>query len=200
MKKDKKGKVEAGRDGELRKFIRSAWSKSSDFEFTIKKLLLYPYFFAILLSLLLIITCILKNDPGIKIAVLVAVLVPFYYFFLELIFRKVVVTKDFILMKKFLRKKKITVEDIVQVGTASFKSKTYIFIELKKGRPVIISNSYGRFGDLLNAISDFTGESELAEGLKNLPKSSYAKHSDTISVWVAILLFVLIIIVRFLEK
>lgn len=197
---NKKEIEEVKKDRGFKKFLNNARRKASRSEFTIKRLLVYPYFFAILLSLLLIFTCILKNDPRIKIAVLVAVLIPFYYFFLELIFRKVVVSKDYILVRKFLRKRKISPEDVIQVGTASFKSKTYIFVELKKGSPVIISNSYGRFGDLLSAISVTIGENRLTENLKNLPKSSYTRYSDTLSVWVAILLFVSIIIFRFLEK
>lgn len=199
MEEDKRGIKDVRKEGGLKKFLKRAKEKISPPVFTIKRLLVYPYFFAILLSILLIITCILKNDPRVKTAVLVAVLIPFYYFFLELIFRKVVVSEDSILVRKFLRKRRISAEDIVQVGTASFKNKTYVFIELKKGSPVIISNSYGRFGDLLGAISNFVGEGRLTENFKSLPKSSYTRYSDTLSVWVAILLFVVIIVIRFLE-
>ena len=198
--KGKREKKEIKKEKLLKEDIKDARKGAARPEFNIKGPLVYPYFIAVLLSFLLIYLCVLKNDPKIKIGVLVAVLVPFYYFFLELIFRKVVVSKDYILVRKFLRKRKIPIDDIVQVGTASFKKKTYIFFELKKGGPVIISNSYGRFGDLLKTISAAVGEERLTDNLKKLPESSYARYSDVLSAWLAILVFVSIIILRLLEK
>ena len=198
--KKRKGINKFKKESESKEDIKDAKKGAAQSIFTTKGLLVYPYFVAVLLSFLLIYICVLKNDPKTKIAVLVAVLIPFYYFFLELIFRKVVVAKDFIFVRKFLRKRKILLNDIKQVGTASFKSKTYIFFELEKSSPVIISNSYERFADLLSAISTIIGKDRLTDSLKNLPKSKYKRYSDIISAWAALLLFVAIIVIRLLEN
>jgi hypothetical protein len=199
--KDKKGKKERKEEKKaLREKVKDARKEAARREFSIKGILVYPYFIAILLSFLLIYLCVLKSDPSIKIFVLVAVLTPFYYFFLELISRKIVISKDHILIRKLLRKKNILIDDIVLAGTASFKSKTYIFFELVKGGPVIISNTYGRFGELLNVLSEVLVESKLTDNFKNLPESSYTRYSDVISTWVAILVFVSIIVLRLLDN
>jgi len=198
--KKRKGTNKVKKETGLKESIKDAKKGAAQSIFTTKGLLVYPYFVAVLLSFLLIYICVLKNDPKTKIAVLVAVLIPFYYFFLELIFRKVVVAKDFIFVRKFLRKKKILLDDIKQVGTASFRSKTYIFFELERSGPIIISNSYEKFGDLLSAISAVIGENRLTDSLKNLPKSKYKRYSDILSAWAAVLLFVSIIVIRFLEN
>lgn len=198
--KDKKGKKDKKEGKASKENVKDAKKGAARLEFNIKGILVYPYFIAVLLSFLLVYLCVLKNDPSIKIGVLIAVLAPFYYFFLELIFRKIVVSKDQILIRKFLRKKTIFIDDIMQAGTASFKSKTYIFFELKTGGPVIISNSYGRFGELLNTLSETLGERRLTESFKNLPESSYTRYSDVIGTWVAILVFISIIILRLLDN
>ncbi|MBN1574012.1 MAG: hypothetical protein JW984_12520 [Deltaproteobacteria bacterium] len=198
--KDKKGKKKGDEEEKGLKEDKDAKKEDTQLEFNIKGILVYPYFIAILLSFLLIYLCILKSDPSIKIFVLVAVLTPFYYFFLELVSRKIVISKDSILIRKLLRKKTILIKDIVQAGTASFKSKTYVFLDLKRGGPVIISNTYGRFRELLNTLSVLLGERRLAENFKKLPESSYTRYSDVISTWVAILVFISIIILRLLDN
>jgi len=198
--KNRKGTNEVKKESVPKDDIVDAKKEAAQSVFTIKGLLIYPYFVAVILSFLLIYICVLKNDPNTKIAVLVAVLIPFYYFFLELIFRKVVVTKDFIFVRKFLRKRKISLDDIKQVGTASFRSKTYVFFELEGNGSVIISNSYEKFGELLSAISTIIGENRLSDSLKNLPKSKYKRYSDILSAWMAVLLFVAIIVIRLSEN
>ncbi len=168
--------------------------------FTIKGSLVYPYFAAVILSIVLIFISNLKGDPTVKIVVLLAVLLPFYYFFLELAYRKVSVLEDKILIKKFLRKKTISKDDVRMVHAAKFKKKTYIVLDLGDKNPVIISNSYGRFGKMVEAISSFVGERKTTDALKNLPESSYKRISDTLNIWAAILLFATVIIVRLLER
>ena len=167
--------------------------------FTIKGSLVYPYFAAVILSVILIFISNLKGDPTVKIVVLVAVLLPFYYFFLELAYRKVRVIEDAILIKKFLRKKIISRSDVRMVHAANFKKRTYIVIELENRNPVIISNSYAHFGKMVKTISSFVGEGKITDALKNLPESSHKRMSDTLSVWAAILLFSAVIAVRLLE-
>jgi hypothetical protein len=198
--KNKKGTNKVKKKSGLKEENKDAKKEAAKSIFTIKGLLIYPYFVAVILSFLLIYICVLKNDPNTKIAVLVAVLIPFYYFFLELIFRKVVITNDYIFVRKFLRKRKISLDDIKQVGTACFRSKTYVFFELERSGPVIISNSYEKFGELLSAISTIIGENRLTDSLKNLPKSKYKRYSDILSAWMAVLLFVAIIVIRLSEN
>jgi hypothetical protein len=168
--------------------------------FAIKGSLVYPYFVAVILSVVLIYISNLKGDPTVKIVVLLAILLPFYYFFLELAYRKVRVMEDKILIKKFFRKKVISKDDVRMVHAAKFKNKTYIVLDLGDKNPIIISNSYGRFGKMVEKISVFVGEGKVSDTLKNLPKSSYKRISDTLNVWAAILLLTAIIIVRLLER
>ena len=168
--------------------------------FAIKGSLVYPYFVAVILSVVLIYISNLKGDPTVKIVVLLAILLPFYYFFLELAYRKVRVMEDRILIKKFFRKKVITKDDVRMVHAAKFKNKTYIVLDLGDKNPVIISNSYGRFGNMVKAISSFVSEDKTTNEFKNLPESSYKRISDTLNVWAAILVFTVVIIVRLLER
>ena len=168
--------------------------------FTIKGSLVYPYFAAVILSIVLIFISNLKGDPTVKIVVLLAVLIPFYYFFIELAYRKVRVLEDRILIKKFFREKTISKDDVRMAHAAKFKKKTYIVLDLGDKNPVIISNSYGHFGRMIEAISSFVGEGKTTDALKNLPESSHKRMSDTLNVWAAILLFATIIIVRLLER
>ena len=170
---------------------------------TIKRSLVYPYFVAVILSVVVVLISIYRGDPGLKTTLLVALFLPFYYLFLELISRKFTIRSDAIIIRKFLRNRRFATDDIEMVNLFNIKRKIFIIMESKgeittnhaKHR-IILSNSYGRFNEMAREISEVVGEDRLADDFKIPSESDSLRVSDTLSVWVAIITFIIVIIVR----
>jgi len=164
--------------------------------YAIKNSLVYSYFFAIILSVVLIFISAYKGDPRTKIVVLVSILTPFYYFFLELALRKIMISGDALIIRKFLRKKIIRRQQIRLIRAMRLRGRAFIIVESDGESPVIISNYYERFGALANALILFAGEERVSDEVKGLPELNPVRFSDMASIWVAIGIFILVIIAR----
>jgi hypothetical protein len=140
----------------------------------------------------------MKGDPPIKVVVLIAILAPFYYLFLELAYRKIYITEDDIFIKKLFRKRIISKEQVDKIDTAYVKKKLFVILELQGKSPVVISTAYGRFSDLVKKLISLVGEDKASDTARSLPEAGYKRFSDSISVWTVIVVFIFIIIMRLL--
>jgi hypothetical protein len=166
-------------------------------KYHIKTSLIASYAAAVLLSVVMIIQSIVYHDPSSRLAVLVAVLIPFYYFFLEIVSRHVVIDDRRLVKRTLCSRRVLDGSMITRVGRADIRDRTYIVIETEGTRPLLVSNSYGRFGDLAEAVVGLVGDDTATDPLKTIPRERHRRTSDLAHVWMAALVFALIIAVRF---
>lgn len=165
--------------------------------YRIKTSLIASSIAAVSLSVVMIIQSALYHDPSSRIAALVAVLIPFYYIFLEIIFRRIIIDDRCLVKRTLCTRRVVDASSISRAGRADIKNRTYIVVETKGARPLLVSNSYDRFGELTEAVVDLAGEDAASDALKTVPRERHRRMSDLVHIWMAVLVFAVIIAVRF---
>jgi len=165
--------------------------------YRIKTSLIASYIAAVLLSVVLLVQSAVYHDPAPRVAVLIIILIPFYYIFLEILSRRVVIIDTRLVKKTLFTRRVLDGSSITRVGRADVKDRTYIVVETEDERPLLVSNSFGRFGDLTEDVVDLAGEDAATDNLKTVPRERHRRTSDLVHTWMAALVFVVIIAVRF---
>lgn len=165
--------------------------------YRIKTSLIASSITAFLLSVVMLIQSAAYNDPTPRLAALVAVLIPFYYVFLEILFRRIIVDDQRLIKKTLCTRRVVDASSISRAGRADVKDRTFIVVETEGKRPLLVSNSYDRFGELTEAVIGLAGEDAASDALKKMPRERHRRKSDLINVWMAALVFAAVIAVRF---
>jgi ABC-type multidrug transport system fused ATPase/permease subunit len=152
---------------------------------------------AVLLSAVLLVQSAAYHDPAPRMAVLIVILLPFYYIFLEILSRRVIIIDRSLVKKTLFTRRVLEGSSITRAGRADVKDRTYIVVEMEGERPLLVSNSFGRFGDLTKEVVELAGEDTVTDNLKTVPRERHRRTSDLVHIWMAALVFVVIIAVRF---
>jgi len=148
----------------------------------------------VLLFLLLLLSLFFKGSSVEKV-VLAVIFISVLLVFLEFMSRKVLTEDHGILIRKFLREKKLLWEDITQVGIVVMRKRVYILLTTIKGFH-ILTNAYEGFPDLLQGIASHVDKDKMDEEVWNLLEHPIEKISDTVSTWFAAAVLVIIIILK----
>ena len=165
--------------------------------YRIKTSLIASYIVAVSLSVVMIIQSIAYHDPSPRMAVLIAILIPFYYIFLEIVSRRIIIEERCLIKKTLCTRRAVDASSISRAGRADVKDRMYIVVETEGDRPLLVSNSYGRFGELTKAVVGLAGEDAASDALKTVPRERHRRTSDLAHVWMAALVFAVIIALRF---
>lgn len=164
--------------------------------YRIKASLIASYVIAVALSVVMIIQSAAYHDPSPRMTVLIAILIPFYYIFLEIVSRRIIIDDQSLIKKTLFTRRVVSASSISRAGRADVRDRTFIVVEAEGTKPLLMSNSYGRFGELAEAVVDLAGEDAAGETLKNMPRERRRRMSDLVHVWMAALVFAVIIAVR----
>lgn len=165
--------------------------------YRIKTSLIASYIAAISLSVVMVVQSAVYHDPSKRVAILIVILIPFYYIFLEIVSRRIIIDDHNLIKKTLLTRRFVDASSISRAGRADVKDRTYIVVEMDGKRPLLVSNSYGRFGDLTEAVVNLAGEDAASDTLKTVPQKRHSRTSDLLHVWMVALVFAAIIAVRF---
>ena len=165
--------------------------------YRIKTSLIASYLAAVSLSVAMVIQSAIYHDPASRVAILIAILIPFYYMFLEIVSRRIIIDDRRLVKKTLCTRRVVDASLISRAGRADIKDRTYIVVETEDASPLLVSNSYGRFGELTEAVVDLAGEKTASEALKTVPRERHRRTSDLMHVWMAALVFAVIIALRF---
>jgi len=164
-------------------------------EFSIRKAFLLPLGLTLLLSVVLLILCIVQQQPVAKTIILAAMLVPVSILFAESILRRVTLEEEAIVVRKLLRKKRIVYTDITSVDTVLVRRRAFLSISTDPDF-VILSNSYADFSTLVEQFLKRVPESTISMETRQMAKAPPTKSGDIFSVWLATGLLLLIIYVQ----
>ncbi len=163
--------------------------------FTIRKSFLIPLGLAVILSLILLGIALFLQLPTAKIIVLTAFLLPICVIFAESSRRKVSVTEDAIKINKLLRSKRLDYAELTTIDIIQVRKRVFVSLSSENDF-MILSNSYDRFGLLLEQLLARVPENVVSNETRQLAENPPKKCSDVFSAWLAVAVLTLIIYVQ----
>ncbi len=122
---------------------------------------------------------------------------PSVYLFLECIFRRVTVDDEGIALRRLRKEKRVPWDGVTHVGGLSLRGKVYLLLTTVRGL-FIVSNAYGKFPELKEAIVSHVDPARVAEEVRlreGCPPSGVAHIA---MAWVAAVFMVGIIVIKML--
>lgn len=164
-------------------------------EFHIRRKFLIPLGLTLLLSIVLLVLCIVQQQPMAKILMLGAILIPVSILFIESSLRRVSLDEEALVVRKLLRRKRLVYRDITSVDTVRVRRRAFLSISTEPDF-VILSNSYANFGVLLQQLLNRVPEETVSAETRELAAAPPTKSSDIFSAWLAAGLLLLILYVQ----
>lgn len=163
--------------------------------YSIRKSFLLPLGLVVLLSVTLLCSALLLGLPPAKVIILCAFLVPVCILFIESSVRRVKIDETSVQVKKLLRSKSIDFSQLTAIDTIQVRKRAFISLSSENDF-LILSNSYGNFGQLLKQLVQKVPTDVVSSETRELAESPPAKCSDVFSAWLAVAVLALIIFVQ----
>jgi hypothetical protein len=148
----------------------------------------------VLLFLLIVISFFTKTIAAEKI-ILVLIFIPLLYILLETLFLETTIKDAGIRIKKFLREKKLSWDDITNVDAMSVGKKVYLLLTTTKGFHVL-ANSHEDFYSMAGDISLHVDAERVEEGVRIVIETPVKRRSDIISSWLAAIVLIVVIYLK----
>jgi len=147
-----------------------------------------------LLFLLIAISFFTMAIPA-EMVILVLVFISLLYIFLESIFLETSIGDKGIRIKKFLRGKELSWNDITNVDTMMVKKKVYLLLTTTKGFHVL-SNTHGDFYSMVSDLSRHVDSERVEESVGTVIEEPVKRRSDILSSWLAAIILVVVICLK----
>jgi len=167
--------------------------------FKIKKVFLVAFSVDVVLLCLLLLLSLFFKGSSLERLVLAVIFITALLIFLESLSRKVLTGDQGILIRKFLREKKLLWGDITQVGMLVMRNRVYLLLTTTKGFH-ILTNAYGEFSGLLREIADHVEREKIDDEVRNQIEHPVKKISDVVSTWFAAAVLVAIIVFKIITS
>ena len=167
--------------------------------FKIKKAFLVAFSIDVVLLCLLLLLSLFFKGSSLERLVLAVIFITALLILLESLSRKILTGDQGILIRKFLRDKKLLWEDITQVGTVVMRNRVYLLLTTTKGFH-ILTNAYGEFSGLLREIADHVEREKIDDEVRNQIEHPVKKISDVVSTWFAAAVLVAIIVFKIITS
>lgn len=163
--------------------------------FSIRKSFLIPLGLVVLLTLVLLVTCIILQLPLAKTLILGAFILPAIILFAESSRRRISIGETDIKIDKLFRSKLLNYQDLTSIDTVLVRKRAFVSLSTEEDF-VMLSNSYAHFGSLLQQLLARVPESVISAETRQLATNPPEKSSDVFSAWVAVAVLLLIIYVQ----
>jgi len=167
--------------------------------YKIKKKLKIPMAMATIASIPVFIDVITQNQDQSVQFMAVLLMVIFYLLTINNILRKFVISDNEVSIRGLLGVKKIPINEITIIDAVIMGSRQFVSISNKK-QNFLISNSYDDFPGLVEAVEKIAPEGTLGEGFKSLKGNIIERKSDVAGAWIAVILLLIIMLIRFYPK
>jgi hypothetical protein len=159
--------------------------------YRIRRAFLIPFALVVLLLFILLLLSFVNGFTAERI-VLAAMFVAALAFFCEAAFRRVAAREDCITVRKFLRNRELSWEDITNLGVVAIRRKVYILLTTKKGL-YIFSNAYGDFSLLVRDIAVGVGMEKTEKGVVEQIEHPVVNNAPVTSTWGAAVIMAFIV-------
>ena len=159
--------------------------------YTINRALVLPLALnAVLLLAVLVLTTVRPGTTAERV-LLVAALVPMAVIAVESALRKVAVGDAGLVLSKFFRQRSLAWTDITHVGALAVRRKVYLVLTTTKGF-YVLSNAYGRFGDLVRDVLARVDAERVEEGAREILEAAGENRMNIYAAWIAAVLLVVV--------
>ncbi len=138
----------------------------------------------------------INTDKGI---LLVIILAPFFYLGLEVLFRRIVLDDQGLVIYKLLRKSELAWPEAQSLDAVRSGNKIFIIIQTHRSIPFIISNTINRFPELVRMILDLAPETAIDAGAKEVLERPVQNNRTIAQAWIAFTVIVGILMFRLIS-
>jgi hypothetical protein len=163
--------------------------------FKIRRELLIPFGICAGGLLCLLVLSLLVKGSGLERILLAAITLIMVALFQIARNRRITITDQGIVIRKFFRTKEINRDDINHVGCVILRKKVYLLLTTTKGF-IILSNAYEDFSVLTRTIVEQVGPEKVEEEVRALGGSPDRNRADVISLWFAVVVIFGLIILK----
>lgn len=163
--------------------------------FKIRRELLLPFGICAGGLLCLLVLALLVKGSGLERILLAAITLITVALFLIARNRRITITDQGIVIRKFFKIKEINRDDINHVGCVILRKKVYLLLTTTKGF-FILSNAYEDFSALIRSIVEQVGPEKVEEEVRALGGSPDRNRADVISLWFAVVVIFGLIILK----
>jgi len=165
---------------------------TQELTFAIRKTFLVPLGLLLLLSLILLGTCIAQGQPLAKTIILAFIILPIAGFFLESAFRRSVINDEGITVFKLLRQKHLTFAEMTAMETVMVRKRVFLTLCVDE-EFVILSNAYAKFPELVRALLERVPANVVSDDTRKMAEDPPIKSTDIVSCWLAVALLAFIL-------
>jgi hypothetical protein len=148
----------------------------------------------LLLFLLIAVSFFTKTIPA-EMVILVLVFISLLYIFLESLFLETSIGDKGIRIKKFLRGKALSWNDITNVDTMTVRKKVYLLLTTTKGFH-ILSNTHGDFYSMVSDLARHVDSERVEESVRTVIEEPVKRRSDILSSWLAAIILIVVIFLK----
>ncbi|HET6491328.1 MAG TPA: hypothetical protein VFG28_16340 [Syntrophales bacterium] len=157
--------------------------------YTISRALVLPLALNALLLLAVFGLTFMRQGVAVERFILLAALIPMALIALESSLRKVLVSDSGLALNKFFKQRALNWSDITHVGALSVRKKVYLVLTTTKGFHVL-SNAYGRFGELVREVMNHVEAERIEEGAREILEGSVENRSNIYAAWISAVLLI----------
>ncbi len=157
--------------------------------YKVRKHFLVPFCIDVALLFILLVISFLTESTQTERIVLALVFLPLLLILLESASRETTIAETGITIKKFMRTKKLTWEDITNLDTMSVRKKVYLLLTTTRGF-YILANSHENFTSMVRDIVDGVGREKVEERVHGMIAHPVKRLSDIMSSWIAAFILV----------
>ena len=143
----------------------------------------------------LLVLALLLKGSGLERVLLAVITLITIAFFLMARDRRITITDQGIVVRKFFKVKEINRDDINHVGCLILRKRVYLLLTTTRGF-IILSNAYENFSVLIRSIIEQVGPEKVEEEVRALRESPAKNPADMISLWFAVVVIFGLIILK----
>lgn len=143
----------------------------------------------------LLVLALLFKGSSLERVLLVAITLITVAFFLMARDRRITITDQGIVIRKFFKIKEINRDDINHVGCLILRKKVYLLLTTTRGF-IILSNAYEDFSALIRSIVAQVGPEKVEEEVRALGESPAKNRTNITSLWFAVVVIFGLIILK----
>jgi hypothetical protein len=163
--------------------------------FKIRRDILIPFGISAGGLLCLLVLALLGKASGLERVFLVAITLITISFFLIARDRRITITDQGIVIRKFFRTKEIHRDEINHAGCVILRKRAYLLLTTTRGF-IILSNAYEDFSALIRNIVSQVGPEKVEEEVRALAEKPVSNRADVISLWFSVVVISGLIILK----
>jgi hypothetical protein len=153
-------------------------------EYKIRRAFMIPLGLSLFLGITLLALCVIQGQNISKLVILSMIVLFLGFFFVESLFRSIVIDNNSITHFKFMRKKALLFDDISSFESMSLRKRVFSTLSSEDSF-LIFTNAYENYADLTREILTRLPENSVSAETRELVSSPPVKLGDIISFWVA---------------